>query len=528
MKRFKKLVAAMALGGIGTASWFMGNGLIQDVRFAHADGIVQTSRQDLQKAQDLADVFRAVGKAVEPSVVSIEVTKTIKGEHQHMDQDFLRRFFPNLPQNGNGNGNGDDNQQQQDQPDNSDQSPDETEVGEGSGVIMDAADGYGYILTNNHVAGGASKMKVTLYNGDEITDVKLMGADPKSDLAVVRIKADHLIPAVWGDSDQLEKGDWICAFGAPFNFVGSMTHGIVSALNRQNVGIIDPSSGFSYENFIQVDAPINPGNSGGPLVNLHGEVVGINTAIASRSGGFQGIGFAIPSDQAHPVYEALKDKGKVTRGWLGVGIADVNKLKAEAAATGYTGDTGVFVSEAMFNTPAAGKLQEGDVITAINGKTVETSSALRNQIAMTPPGTVVTLTVTRGGKQQDVTVKLGEQPDDRSQIAMGGHGHHGDDNSGTANAESLGLRLSDVTDELSTKLNLSDTKGAVVTSVDPNSPAAMAGVEVGDVITKVGGTEVDDAASCADAIGKGDPAKGIALHITNREGSRFVFIKSDQ
>jgi serine protease Do len=503
--------------------------LIQDVRFAHADGIVQTSRQDLQKAQDLADVFRGVGKAVEPSVVSIEVHKTIKGGHQRPDEDFLRRFFPNMPQNPNGNPNG-DGDNQQDQPDNADpnQSGDQEEKGEGSGVIMDAGDGYGYILTNNHVAGGASKMIVTLYNGDVINDVKLMGADPKSDLAVVRIKADHLIPAVWGDSDQLEKGDWICAFGAPFNFVGSMTHGIVSALNRQNVGIIDPASGFSYENFIQVDAPINPGNSGGPLVNLKGEVVGINTAIASRSGGFQGIGFAIPSDQAHPVYDALKNKGKVTRGWLGVGIQDVAQHKPEAAESGYTGDTGVFVFMMMFNTPAAGKLQEGDVITAIDGKTVTTSNELRNTIAMTPPGKEVKFTVTRSGKEEEIAVKLGEQPDDQSEIAMAGHGRHGDQNSDTASAESLGLKFSDVTDELANKYGLSDTKGAVVTNVDPNSPAAAAGVNVGDLITKVGSTAVDDASSAADAISKGDASKGIALHITNREGSRYVFIKTEQ
>jgi serine protease Do len=538
MKRFQKFVAVVALGGIGSASWFMGNNLVRDVRFARADSEVQASRQDLQGAKDLQDVFRAVGKAVEPSVVSIEVEKTIKGSHQHMDEDFLRRFFPNLPQNPNGGGNGGDGQDQQqqqqqpDQPDNSEpnqQGQDEKEIGEGSGVIMDAADGYGYILTNNHVAGGASKMTVTLYNGDIIDDAKLVGADPKSDLAVVRIKADHLIPAKWGDSDELEKGDWICAFGAPFNFVGSMTHGIVSALNRQNVGIIDRNSGFSYENFIQVDAPINPGNSGGPLVNLRGEVVGINTAIASRSGGFQGIGFAIPSDQAHPIYDALKSKGKVTRGWLGVEIHDVNQFKDEVAAAGFTGNSGVFVKETMLNTPATGKLQAGDVITAINGKSVATSSALRNQIALTPPNTNVTLTVFRNGKQQDVVVKLGEQPDDLSAIASGGAGHHQNQDSDTVSAESLGIQLTNVTDELSTKYNLQNAKsGAVVTSLEPNSPAAMAGLSIGDLITRVGNTDVADAGSAADAISKGDPAKGIALHVTNREGSKFVFIKTEK
>jgi serine protease Do len=264
-------------------------------------------------------------------------------------------------------------------------------------------------------------------------------------------------------------------------------------------------------------------------VNLHGEVVGINTAIASKSGGFQGIGFAIPSDQAHPIYNALKDKGKVTRGWLGVEIGDVNKLQDEATAAGYTGTSGVFVEGTMFNTPATGKLQAGDVITAIDGKSVSNASQLRNQIAVTPPGTDVKLTVTRGGKDQDVIIKLGEQPADLSAIASGAHGHQ-NENSDTVSAESLGLQLSNITDELTQKYTLPDSakSGAVVISVDPNSPAAGVGIAVGDVITRVGGKEVTDASSAADAISKGDPAKGIALNITNREGSRFVFIKSEK
>src|SRR5205085_11965346 len=160
-------------------------------------------------------------------------------------------------------------------------------MGEGSGVIMEVEGGTGYILTNNHVAGGATELHVTLADGREITEAKLVGADPKSDLAVVKIEADRLIPAKWGDSATLEKGDWVLAFGSPFGYVGSMTHGIVSALDRSNVGILGNQG---YEDFIQVDAPINPGNSGGPLVNLHGDVIGVNTAIASRSGGWQGIG----------------------------------------------------------------------------------------------------------------------------------------------------------------------------------------------------------------------------------------------
>ena len=179
-------------------------------------------------------------------------------------------------------------------------------------MILDVADGYGYILTNNHVAGGASSMVVTLSDGRIIKDATLVGADPKTDLAVVKIKADHLIAAKWGDSKELEPGDEILAFGSPFGYVGSMTHGIVSALHRQ-AHILGPAG---YENFIQVDAPINPGNSGGPLVDLRGDVVGINAAIATVSGGFQGIGFAIPTEEARPIYEQLRTTGKIVRGWL--------------------------------------------------------------------------------------------------------------------------------------------------------------------------------------------------------------------
>src|SRR6185312_14349852 len=221
------------------------------------------------------------------------------------------------------------------------------QVGTGSGVIMEVNGRTGYILTNNHVAGGATEMSVTLADGRKLDDAKLVGADPKTDLAVVQISAEDLKGAKWGDSSNLQQGDWIMAFGSPFGYVGSMTHGIVSALNRSQVGILGQQG---YEDFIQVDAPINPGNSGGPLVNLHGEVVGVNTAIASRSGGFQGIGFAIPSNEAKFVYEALKSHGKVVRGWLGVSIADVARNEKEAQSFGYKGTAGVLVEQSFPNT----------------------------------------------------------------------------------------------------------------------------------------------------------------------------------
>ena len=297
------------------------------------------------------------------------------------DGDQLRRFFRDhglamcrisISPNNNGDDNGDQGLE---------------EDGTGSGVIMDVDNGYGYILTNNHVAGDGSEIfEITLADGRVLhkDDCKLMGADPKSDLAVVQVKADRLIPAHWGNSDDLEKGDWVMAFGSPFGYVGSMTHGIVSALNRTSV---IPDKTNDYENFIQVDAPINPGNSGGPLVNIHGEVVGINTAIATVSGGFQGIGFAIPSNQAKVVYASLKEHGKVVRGWLGVGIRNVSDDPDIAKSFGYQGDTGVLVSQTIPNTPAYGKLLHGDIVTQVNGQPVNDMTQLRNRIAADCPRT---------------------------------------------------------------------------------------------------------------------------------------------
>ncbi|OPZ80779.1 MAG: putative periplasmic serine endoprotease DegP-like precursor [bacterium ADurb.Bin431] len=194
-------------------------------------------------------------------------------------------------------------------------------------------------MTNNHVAGGASSITVTLADGREFKNAKLVGADPKTDLAVIKIEADRLIPARWGNSDEMQKGDFVLAFGAPFGFVGSMTHGIVSGLNRSTEvtgqRLLGP---YGYEQFIQVDCPINPGNSGGPLVNLKGDVVGINTAILTRSGGFQGVGFAIPSNQAQEIYGTLKSEGRVTRGFLGVEIFDAGKARERAKQMGIEGE----------------------------------------------------------------------------------------------------------------------------------------------------------------------------------------------
>jgi serine protease Do len=478
----------------------------------------KVTAEQISTANDMSSAFRNVGKAVEPSVVNIRVHKVIKGQaaaptSPFENNDMLRRFFKENPQfehawpQAPGNENGQDDQGSADQ------------VGTGSGVIMEVDGKTGYILTNNHVAGGATEMQVTLSDGRTIDNATLVGADPKSDLAVVKITADNLIAARWGDQATLHQGDWVMAFGSPFGYVGSMTHGIVSALDRSNVGILGANG---YEDFIQVDAPINPGNSGGPLVNLEGEVVGINTAIASHTGEFSGIGFAIPAREARFVYAALKDHGKVVRGWLGVSIADIAHDPKLAQSFGYKNSTGVLVESALPGTPAAGKLQSGDIIESVNGKPVESVLQLRNEIASFGPDTEVNLTVFRDGKDTSVSLKLGTQPQDMTAVA----GEHGPAQHEGA-TDALGMTLSNATDELARRYKVGDDRdGALVTHVKPGSPADLAGLRPGDLIAQVGATKVKTADDASDLLSKQDLKAGVRLYVVTPEGARFAFIQA--
>jgi serine protease Do len=513
MIRFRRNLSALAIAAASVTTGWFGYQAVLNTQFAHAEQQVEATRQQLRNADDLSTVFRTVGKAVEPSVVQIQIHKTVHGAKRlPLDPEMLKRFFPQ-------DQNGQPQLPEGLDPDQLDGGPDMEQVGTGSGVIMDAEGGTAYILTNNHVAGGATEMTVTLSDGRAIRKAKVVGADPKSDLAVVKIEADRVIPAKWGNSDELQKGDWILAFGSPFEYIGSMTHGIVSALNRTSVGILGPQA---YENFIQVDAPINPGNSGGPLVNTRGEVVGINTAIASRSGSFSGIGFAIPSNQAKTIYATLKEHGKITRGWLGVGIIDVGKALDQAKDLGYTGITGVLVDQVFAKTPAFNKLQPGDVIEQLNDKPVNDVQQLRDAIAKTAPNTDVKMKVFRDGKEQDVTVKVGEQPEEMMAAAGGGAGRTpGQHNPADVTADKFGLKLQDLTDELAQKYELGDVhEGALVTQVMPRSAAFRANLKPGDVITKVNRGPVKNAKEAADALANGDLAKGVRLAVTGRDGSQ--------
>lgn len=466
----------------------------------------------------LVSVMKDVGKAVEPSVVNIEVAKQAKGglsfNGQPFDNDMLKRLFPD-----------NDNDGEPDLPPGMQLRPDgeeRTQYGEGSGVILDATADKAYVLTNNHVAGDSDKITVTLSDGRKIEDVKVLGIDPLSDLAVLEIKAEGLTALKWGNSDSIDKGDIVLAFGSPFGYVGSMTQGIVSGKNRTTnpMGGVGLLGSGAYEYFIQTDCAINPGNSGGPLVNIHGELVGINTAIASKTGGFNGIGFAVPSNLARFVYDQLKENGKVTRGFLGVGIRTVTELpKTQLERLNLDKRKGVYVGEVKNDSPAAGKLEVNDVILSVNGETVTTREELRLKIAFAKPGSEVKLAVLRDGQEKVVPVSVGtftdptqtagakkSQPAAPSTTEMGAT--LGD--ASAARLKSAGLPV--------------DAKGALVTGIKDGSVAQLQGLVVGDLITKVNDAGVSSAKEAIDAIKAGSLKDGISLSVTNKEGTKSVFL----
>ncbi len=515
MRKWRKSVFGVAAWAAVVLAGYMGYTYAQDRRFVMAENQREQIREGLANAAQLGNVFRQVGKVVEPAVVNINVVKKAPTGPQRLpfDEDTMRRFFPDRDGDG-----------EPDMPPGLDEQLAPEQIGTGSGVIMDAAEGKGWIVTNNHVAGGAEELTITLHDGRKIRSARVVGTDPKTDLAVVEIQADRLPTARWGNSEELQKGDWILAFGSPFNFVGSMTHGIVSALNRQ----ADILGAGGYENFIQVDAPINPGNSGGPLVNLRGEVVGINTAIATRSGGFQGIGFAIPSNQAKFVYEQLRQKGKVVRGWLGVAIESVSEDPGLARSFGYEGDTGVIVQDVIEGTPATGKLRRGDVITEVNGKPVENVYRLRTRIAALAPNEEARLRVFRDAKYSNIIVKLGEQPEELSAVRQPGM-PPAPRNVQPDTGEALGIHYQTLTPQLAQRQGLDVNQGAVITRIDRNSVAGReARLMPGDVVVEVGRTRIASAQDLTAALKGADLKKGVRMYVVNPRGSRYVFLQSDR
>ncbi|CAN5706964.1 serine protease HtrA [soil metagenome] len=388
------------------------------------------------------------------------------------------------------------------------------ERGVGSGVIVSAD---GTILTNNHVVEDATKITVEMNNG-KTYDAKVVGTDPPSDLAVLKIEAENLPFLTLGNSDNVRVGDIVLAIGNPLGIGQTVTAGIISAKGRRT-GISDGS----FEDFLQTDAPINRGNSGGALVNLNGELIGINSQILSggASGGNIGIGFSIPSNMAKSVMEQLIQNGKVRRGMLGINIQNINQDLAQGL--GLKDTKGVLVSNVRSGSAAdkAG-LKRGDVITAINGETVEDANVLRNKVAGTLPGNEIKIKITRDGNEQEVTAVLEELSVERAQTETP---QNQNEQQNPSQEGKLGLTLQPVTPEVSRQLELpEDTKGLVVAQTDPNGAAAQTGIRRGDVILEVNRQPVSTLEEMKSALEKsGDNA--ILLLISRGGQTTFLTVK---
>jgi serine protease Do len=442
---------------------------------------------------NFANGFSAVLKPALPAVVNISSSKVVKPRNQMspmFNDPFFRQFF------------GDQFGQGQGRP--------MREQSLGSGVIVSSD---GTILTNNHVVDGATDIKVYLSDKREF-QAKVVGTDANTDIAVLKINASNLPTLPLGDSNQLQVGDLIFAIGDPFGVGETATMGIVSATGRGLGGAIE-----HYESFIQTDAAINPGNSGGAMIDIHGNLVGINTAILSHGGnggegGNEGVGFAIPVSMAKPVMDQILTHGKVIRGYLGIHIQEVTPELA--TAFGLKAGGGVLVGDVAPDTPAArAGLKKGDVILQLNGQPVNAPNQLSIQIAQLAPGTTVKLQIWRGGTTQDVSLTLAEYKEQDAKEA-----------SGEATGSALeGVQVQDLTSDISQQLGLpAGTRGVVVSSVDPSSPAAASGLNQGDVIQEVNHKSISNTSEYQQALA-GANKQPVLLLVNNRGVTRYVVVE---
>jgi serine protease Do len=397
----------------------------------------------------------AIARQAKASVVNISSVRKTKSAAERLPRSFFddplfRRFF------------GEEFERRLPTP------PERREQGLGSGVIVSAD---GYIVTNNHVVEESDDIRVSL--PDKRTfKAKVVGTDPKTDLAVIKIDATDLPVLAWGNSAQLQVGEMVLAVGNPFGLNQTVTMGIISATGRANMGIVD------YEDFIQTDAAINPGNSGGALVNMQGQLIGINTAIFSQSGGNMGIGFAIPSNMARSVMNSLVKHGKVVRGWLGVSIQEVSPDLAKEF--GVSNASGALVADVLDDSPASkARLDRGDIITAVNGTVIRDPVQLRSLVADTIPGTEVTVSLVRDKKPMDVKITVGELP---KEVAQAGRRESG---SGTGSHALAGVTVEEAASHAERERRSHKRTGVVVTDIEPDSPAERAGLRVGDVIREI-------------------------------------------
>ncbi len=450
-----------------------------------------THAQSAKISQESVDLLTRTGRAmaevtaaVKPAIVNISTSRTIKvsGGADPFDDPFFRRFF------------GDNFKHPK-------QQKEQKSVGLGSGVIVSPD---GYIITNYHVVKDAEEIKVLLSDRKQY-DGKVIGSDPKTELSIVKIEATGLPTVSWGNSDQLQVGEVVLAVGNPYGLNQTVTMGIVSALGRANVGIAD------YEDFIQTDAAINPGNSGGALVNVKGELVGINTAIFSTSGGYQGIGFAIPSNMVKSVMDSLIKKGKVVRGWLGVSIQPITPELAKQF--GLKDDVGALVGDVTENSPAekAG-LKRGDVIREYDGKKIEEPNILRNMVANTTPGEEHQVKVIRNNQTLTIKITIGELPVEAQEEIV----------SGDYENVMKGVTVQDLTPQIAQKLKIPDRiKGVIISDIAEES-AATGILAPGDVIQEINRKKTSDAKSYEEVISRIKKDEDVLLLIYRRGTSIFI------
>ena len=456
----RKAVSTLAILFTLSIGILIGTLISRGVGAAQQQSKASEARQiELPSPSQLSTIFSEISDKVAPSVVNINTESTVRARSRRPQGspgepdpfDFFEKFFDFGPFG-----------QQQ---------PEFKQRSLGSGVVVDEK---GYILTNHHVVNRADKIKVKLLDDPKLYDAKIVGSDSETDMAVIKIEADHPLPAVKvGNSNGLNVGDWVLAIGSPFGLEETVTAGIISAKGRD--------LGSQFQRFIQTDAAINPGNSGGPLVNLAGEVVGINTAIATGTGSYAGVGFALPSNTAVQVYNQLVKTGKVTRGSIGVTF---QPTQSPVLLRTFGTDHGVVVTGVQPDGPAnkAG-LQQGDVILAINGQPVKDGDDLVSKVAGTPVGDTLTIRYLRDRQEREAQVVIG----DRSQVfadILGAGNEEGSPEAGSTEAK-FGITIQNLTPELANRLGLEESRGVLVTSVDSDSLAEEVGMQRGDVILEL-------------------------------------------
>ncbi len=443
------------------------------------------SQKSITVLSELGQAMAEISEAVKPSIVNISTTRTvqIKGQiNPFFDDPFFRRFF------------GDQFKM-----------PKERKTASlGSGVIVTSD---GYILTSNHVIQGADEINVTLSDEREFKG-KIIGNDAMTDIGIIKIDANNLPAVTWGDSDALKVGETVLAIGSPYGLSQTVTMGIVSAVGRANVGIAD------YEDFIQTDAAINPGNSGGALVNVKGELVGINTAIFSTTGGYQGIGFAVPTNMAKNVMDSLINKGKVIRGWFGVTIQPLTTELAKQF--NLKDDKGALIGDVIENSPAekAGLLR-GDVIIEYEGKKIDEPYQLRNMVANTSPGQKVEVKIIRENKIEIKKVAIGEMPIDMQKLSQG-------------EFDNLlrGVTVQDLTPEIFNRFKLPNKlRGVIVSDVSKDSSAAMVLIQ-GDVIMEINREKINNIKDYENVVSRLHPEDNVLLLIFRNGSSLFITLSA--